>query len=424
MPIPNKISMIHRTNLDQTEALLKQAESIDAWVWAELNDKSRTNYCSIRGSYPFYAHRAKGAYLWDVDENKYIDYMLGYGTIVLGHADDRIINAVYQELQTGHMVSPLWKPQQFELTKKLISVIPNAEMAYLMKTGSDASSGAIRLSRIYTGRDKVIRWGYNGWHDWATPRPGGVPSAIRKDVFECTYNDLNSLDKLFKNHPDNVACIFMMPFELESPNDGFLHEVRDMAHKHGALFILDEMRSGFRLALGGAQEYFNIQADLATFSKSMSNGYPISAIVGKADVLKGVSKTKMTATYFGSSAEMVAALATITILQNSDSIEHIWKIGRLFLKELKNLIQAHDIPVEVVGYPPFPFLQFTEPDILKREEMKKRFYTITIQNGIFFHPNHHWYICSSHTEEDILRTIDVCQIGFTALQKSMNSSNH
>ncbi|MBS1683198.1 MAG: aminotransferase class III-fold pyridoxal phosphate-dependent enzyme [Bacteroidetes bacterium] len=408
--------MIHGNNLHQTEAMLRQAESIDAWAWSELNDTNRTNYSAIRGAYPFYAHHAKGAYLWDVDGNQYIDYMLGYGTIVLGHTDERVTSAVCQEIQSGHLVSPLWKPQQIELTKTLTSVIPKAEMAYLMKTGSDAASGAIRLARIKTRRDKVIRWGYNGWHDWATPRPVGVPSGVRKDVFEFTYNDIDSLHKLFKSHPDDIACVFMMPFELEKPKDEFLHEVREIAHKNGALFILDEMRSGFRLALGGAQEFFNIQADLATYSKSMSNGYSISAIVGRADVLKGISQTKMTATYFGSSAEMAAAHATIAILKQSDTIEHIWSVGQLFLNELKNLVHEHKVPAEVVGYPPYPFLQFVEPDAMKREGMKRKFYTIVAQNGVFFHPNHHWYICGAHTEADILRTIDICRKGFIALQ--------
>jgi len=394
-----------------TETLLQQAESKDAWIWSELNDAKRNNYSAIRGAYPFYATRAKGAYFWDVDGNKYIDYMLGYGTILLGHAEERVVNAVCQEIQSGHMISPLWKPQQKELIELLLSIIPNAEMAYLMKTGSDAASGAIRLARIFTGRDKIVRWGYNGWHDWATPRPAGVPSAVRKDVFEFTYNDLDSLHKLFKVHGNNIACVFMMPFELEKPTDGFLNQVREIAHSYGALFILDEMRSGFRMALGGAQEFFNVKADLATYSKAMSNGFSISAIVGRADILKKISQTKMTATYFCSSAEMVAALTTIKILQESATINHIWSVGHFFLSELEKLIKVHNVKANILGYAPFPFIQFTEEDLQKRESSKIKFYSFMAANGVYFHPNHHWYICGAHSMKDILETLEICNNG-------------
>ncbi|MBK8955801.1 MAG: aminotransferase class III-fold pyridoxal phosphate-dependent enzyme [Saprospiraceae bacterium] len=407
--------MIKNKNLIQTEALLQNAESIDAWIWSELNDAKRNNYSAIKGSYPFYASHAKGAYLWDVDGNRYIDYMLGYGTIVLGHADEQVVNAVCKEIQSGHMVSPLWKPQQKELIELLISVIPNAEMAYLMKTGSDAASGAIRLARIFTGRDKIVRWGYNGWHDWATPRPTGVPIAVRKDIFEFTYNDLDSLHYLFKVHGNDIACVFMMPFELEKPKDGFLQEVKEMAHKHGALFILDEMRSGFRMALGGAQEYFNITADLATYSKAMSNGFSISTIVGRADILKNISQTKMTATYFCSSAEMEAAITTIKTLQKTPTIKHIWSVGQLFLNELEKSIKEHHIKANVLGYAPFPFIQFTEEDLQKRESSKIKFYSFMAKSGVYFHPNHHWYICGAHSKNDIMKTIELCNNGFILL---------
>ncbi len=407
--------MHNSKKLNINENLLKQAESKDAWIWSELNDAKRNNYSAIRGAYPFYASKAKGAYFWDVDGNKYIDFMLGYGTILLGHADDRVVNAVCKEIQCGHMVSPLWKPQQKELVELLISIIPNAEMAYLMKTGSDAASGAIRLARIFTGRDKVIRWGYNGWHDWATPRPAGVPSSVRKDIFEFVYNDLDSLHNLFKIYGNEIACVFMMPFELEKPKEGFLQEVKEMAHKYGALFILDEMRSGFRMALGGAQESFNITADLATYSKAMSNGFSISTIVGRADILKKISQTKMTATYFCSSAEMVAAITTIKILQKSTTLNHIWEVGQLFLSELEKSINENNISANVLGYPPFPFIQFTEENLLKRESIKIKFYSYMAENGIYFHPNHHWYICGAHSEHDIMKTIEICNKGFQLL---------
>ena len=408
----------HFYTFDKSNTLLKQAESCEAWA-----ANRRKNYSQIEGAYPFYASRAKGAYLWDVDGNRYIDYMLGYGTIILGHADKRVTMAVVEELKKGNNVSPLWKPIQIELTKLLTKVIPGAEMAFLMKTGSDATSGAVRLARVFTGRNKVIRWGYNGWHDWATPLSTGVPDAVKADVLEFNYNDIESLESVFKKHPNKVACVIMMPFEHEKPLPGFLEKVKSVAHKHGALFILDEMRSGFRMALGGAQEYFNIHADLATYSKAMSNGHPISAIVGRADVLSGIGKTKMTSTFFGNTAEMAAAITTIKILQGTDAISHIWKLGKYFQKGIETLISEFNIPAKFAGFPPFPFIQFTIVDEDINEKVKQAFFIETTRRGIFLHPNHQWYISVAHTLKDIDETLNVFRFAFTAAHNELGKGD-
>lgn len=408
------------TNLELTRTfaksqdLLERAEGSDAWAANRIK-----NYSQIEGGYPFYASHAKGAYLWDVDGNRYIDYMLGYGTIVLGHADNRVTKAVVSEIENGACVSPLWKTAQIELNERLISVIPKAEMSFLMKTGSDATSGALRLARAFTGRDKVVRWGYNGWHDWATPRPVGVPQSIQSDTLKFVYNDIASLRAVFEAYPEEIACILMMPFEIEKPQPGFLHEVRALAHQHGALFILDEMRSGFRLSLGGAQEFFDIQADLATYSKALSNGYPVSAIVGRRDVLSGIGRTKMTSTFFGNSYEMAAALATITVLQETDAIKHIWAMGRLFEKGISELIDECDAPAVFHGYPPYPYIEFTLADEDRNRRIRNAFYIETARCGVLFHPNHHWYLSAAHTESDINETLDICRRGFEVISQML-----
>jgi glutamate-1-semialdehyde aminotransferase len=320
-----------------------------------------------------------------------------------------------RELRTGSNISPLWRQAQVELSELLTQVIPGAEMAFLMKTGSDATSGAVRLARIYTGRTKVVRWGYNGWHDWSCARPNGIPESIRADAFTFQYNVIESVQTLFRKHPDKIACIMMMPFEIEAPYPTFLQEVREVAHQHGALFILDEMRSGFRMALGGAQEYFNIEADLATYSKAMANGYAISAIVGRADVLRCVGLTHMASTYYGNSAEMAAATATIAILKESDAIARVWKLGGILQAGLRELIQQYAIEAAVIGYPPCPFLTFTSSDNTLREEAKAAFYSATTRGGVFFHPNHHWFVSAAHSEEDIRQTLEVCRHAFETI---------
>jgi glutamate-1-semialdehyde 2,1-aminomutase len=394
---------------------LRRGEACEAWS-ATRND-IRKDDRFIEGAYPIYASRAQGPYLWDVDGNRYVDYILGYGTVILGHADSHVTQAAVQELEKGVCLSPLWRPLQVELAELLTSVIPGAEMVYLMRTGSDATSGALRLARIYTGRSKVVRWGYNGWHDWTAPRVEGVPASARAETLTFHYNDTASLRTAFEDHPDQIACVIMMPFELEPPRPGFLQEVRDIAHENGALFILDEMRSGFRMALGGAQQYFDVQADLVTFSKAMSNGYPISAIVGREDVLRCLGQTHMASTFYANSAEMAAAKTTILILKESDALHRIWAIGEAFTQGLSSLIAEYGVLAKVVGYPPCPFLRFTATDEGKREAAKAAFFAETTKHGVLFHPNHHWFISAAHTKDDIAYTLEVCRSAFETVNR-------
>lgn len=401
----------------KTKQLLQNAKLSEAWATYRFK-----NYSQIEGSYPYYATHAKGAYVWDVDGNKYIDYMLGYGSVILGHSDDRVNNAVIREVQNGTNLSPLWKPIHIELTDLIKSIIPNSEMIYLMRSGSDATSGAIRLARAYTKRKKIIRWGYHGWHDWSTGILEGVPKYIKSDIFELKYNDIDSVKKLFQKHPNQIACVIMMPFELEEPKNNFLAQVIEEAHRNGSLFILDEMRSGFRISLGGAQQYFEIQADLATFSKAIANGYSISAIAGKREVLSKLRDVQMAATYFANSVEIAAAIETLNVLKTTDSLSHIWNLGKLLKIRTEQLIIEYDIPAEFVGYPPFPFIRFNLKNKRKKEQVKKTFFTEAARLGVFIHPNHHWYISAAHSRKDIKDTIKIFEHAFQTVRKTQDSS--
>jgi len=386
---------------------------VDAWA------ATRESILEVDASnvdYPQYFDRGSGAYVWDVDGNRYIDYVLGYGPVVLGHADPRVNKAVFEQLATGTCASPLWSPRQVELAELLTQVVPGAEQAYLMRTGSDATSAAVRLARIHTGRTKVAKWGYNGWHDWTAPRPAGVPASTRRETLTFRYNDIESLESLFAAYPDQIACVIMMPFELVRPQPGFLQAVADTAHRHGALFILDEMRSGFRMALGGAQEYFGLRPDLSTFSKAMSNGFPISAVVGRRDVLHGLSQTHMSSTFYGNPAEMAAALTTISILRDTDAIATLWRLGETLQKGLQDILMKWNVPAEVVGYPIAPFLQFAADEPAARQ-MKITFFAETTRRGVLFHPNHQWFLSAAHTDDDVAETIDLCDKAFAVVTR-------
>ena len=372
----------------------------------------------IPGEYPIYAARGQGAHLWDVDHNCFLDWILAYGTIVLGYCDSDVDAAAIQEIRQG-FAFPLTKPVQNELAELLVELIPCAEMVHFFKSGSDATTAAVRLARIVTGRQKIVRWGYNGWHDWCCIREAGIPPKIREDVLTFRYNDLNSLEDVLKQNHDQVACVIMMPLEIEPPQPGFLPGVKNLAHQHGALFILDEMRSGFHIALGGAQEYYNVIPDLATFSKAISNGYAISVLTGQRDIMAALSQTYVSSTFYTNSIAMAAAVATINKLRRQQIIPHLWRIGQDLLDGLNRLAQDVDVEAEAVGLPPMPFLFFKYADSEVRETARYVFYSETTRRGILFHPNHHWFVCAAHTEQDLAHTLEICEGAFRLVKMKL-----
>jgi glutamate-1-semialdehyde 2,1-aminomutase len=372
----------------------------------------------IPGEYPIYAARGRGAYLWDVDDNRFLDWILAYGIIVLGYCDPDADAAAIREIEQG-FAFPLTKPVQNELAELLIELIPCAEMVHFFKTGSDSTTAAVRLARIFTGREKIVRWGYNGWHDWCCIREAGIPRKVKEDVLTFRYNDLDSLEDVLKQHRDQVACVIMMPLEIEPPQPGFLAGVKDLAHQYGALFILDEMRSGFHIALGGAQEYYGVIPDLATFSKAISNGYAISALAGRRDVMEALSQTYVSSTFYTNSIAMAAAVATINKLRQEQIVAHLWRIGRGLLDGLNELARDVGVEAETVGLPPMPFLVFTYADPEIKETARYVFYKETTRRGILFHPNHHWFVCAAHSEQDLAHTLEISGDAFRLVKKEL-----
>jgi glutamate-1-semialdehyde 2,1-aminomutase len=372
----------------------------------------------IPGEYPIYVARGQGATLWDVDGNRFLDWILAYGIIVLGYCDPDVDAAAIGEIRDG-FAFPLTRPVQNELAELLVEVIPCAEMVHFFKTGSDTTTAAVRLARIVTGREKIVRWGYNGWHDWCCIREAGIPRQVRENVLTFRYNDLDSLEEVLKRHHDEVACVIMMPLEIEAPQPGFLAGVKELAHRHGALFILDEMRSGFHLALGGAQEYYGVTPDLATFSKAMSNGYAMSALAGRRDLMQALSQTYVSSTFFTNSIPMAAAVATINKLRREQVIPHLWRIGKGLMEGLDRLARDLGVEAKAVGIPPTPFLVFaySTPEI--RETAKHVFFRETTRRGLLLHPSHHWFVCAAHTEQDLAHTLEICETAFRAVKEEL-----
>lgn len=385
--------------------------------------KSRHPSVFIPGSYPIFMQKGKGAHIFDVDGNEYIDWLLGYGPIVLGHCYPRVDEAVKREIENGFLLTFV-KPIQNMLAEKLIEIIPCAERVIFLKTGSEATSAAIRIARVYTRKDKVVRWGFHGWHDWCYGGEG-VPRTVVEKVLSFRYNDLDSLEKILEENKNQIACVIMMPLEVELPREGFLEGVRELATSYKVVLIFDEIRSGFRMALGGAQEYFGVTPDLATFSKGIANGYPISAVVGKKEIMEAVERTFISGTFFPDSLAMVAALETIRELKQTNGVNYLWNIGKKIMDGLKELISDLHIQAEVIGTPPMPYLLFgrmeeyggpwrrERKESTKGEEKtriyKDIFYAETAKRGVLLQPHTHWFTCLSHSDEDVERTLQAAE---------------
>jgi glutamate-1-semialdehyde aminotransferase len=252
--------------------------------------------------------------------------------------------------------------------------------------------------------------------------PVGVPESVKKDILTFTYNDLDSLQKVFKENKGQVACAIMQPYEAskELPKEGFLEGVKRITHESGAVLIYDEIRSGFRMAMGGAQEYFGVIPDLATISKAMANGYPISAVVGKRDIMQSAAKTRFSATFFVNSFPMVAAIETIRELRERDGIGYMWKMGKKLTQGLKKIMDDEGVEVQVIGLPPLPMLKFVDKDERAREALKNAFFTETTKRGVLFHPGHCWFLSLAHTEEDLEVTLQVSRESIKIAKKTIS----
>jgi len=245
----------------------------------------------VQGVAPVFLARGQGSHVWDVDGNEYIDYPMGLGPIILGHNYASVTEAAVRQMQDG-MAFSLAHPLEVELSELLVEIIPCAEMVRFGKNGSDATSGAVRVARAYTGRDVIACCGYHGWQDWyvgTTTRNKGVPKAVQELTVTFRYNDIASLERVFAQHPGQVAAVIMEPVGVVEPRDGFLQQVRELAHREGALFVFDEIITGFRLALGGAQDYFGVVPDLAAFGKVIGGGFPVAAVAGRRDIMRHLS---------------------------------------------------------------------------------------------------------------------------------------
>jgi glutamate-1-semialdehyde aminotransferase len=378
----------------------------------------RRPYNFVPGEYPVFFESAKGGKVIDVDGNEYIDMLCAYGPIIIGHREKEIDKAVIEQIKEKGFCMSLVQPIQNALAKKIIDLIPSAEKVVFVKTGSDATTLAIRVARGFTEKNKILRCGYHGWHDWCVEVKGGIPKKLYEDVYEFEYNNLEQVEELMKQHGSEVAGIIVTPVghplahPVEMPKPGFLKGLKEIAHRYNSVLIFDEIRSGFRFSLGGAQKFFGITPDLSVFGKAMANGYEISMVVGKREIMDVlVQKVFVSSTYFPNALSMVASLKNIEIMERDNILEGVKKRGEIFARIVEKYLKRNNLPVEFSGAPLMPYITFNKDEKGLYKKLRNEFYTQLIRRKVFLQPYHHGYVCYRHTPKDMRYAAEmVCEV--------------
>jgi len=384
----------------KSEALLARALQTVP-LGCQTFSKSVTQY--PLGVSPLYVERGQGGRVWDVDGNEFIDFVNALAAITLGYNDPDVVLAVKSQLDAGTIFS-LSHRLEVEVAEQIVSMVPCAEMVRFGKNGSDATAGAIRLARAYTGREHVAVCGYHGWQDWyigSTARYRGVPEATRKLTHTFWYNDLLSLEKLFAELHGGIAAVILEPMNITEPAHGFLEAVKTLAHREGALLIFDETVTGFRFAKGGAQELFGITPDLATFGKGLANGYPISAVAGKAEIMHLMEDIFFSFTFGGETLSLAAARATLNKLTTQPVIDRLYAQGSKVRVGLQELLVKHDAGhlFSISGNPVWSFFIIKDVSPYSQWEIKTLYLQEMFARGILTLGSHN--MSFAHTDNDI-----------------------
>ena len=318
--------------------------------------------------WPSYYSKAQGCNVWDLDGKKYIDVSnSGIGSCLLGFADPDVDEAVKAVIDNGSMCT-LNAPQEVELAELLCEIHPWAEMARFARTGGESMAVAIRIARAFTGRDKIALCGYHGWSDWYLAanlseddalnghlltglEPVGVPRALAGTVVPFRYNQIEQLEAIVAEHGDSLGVIVVESFRYDEPKDGFLNKVRDIATRNNFVLIFDEITSGWRNNFGGVHLQFGVDPDIAVFAKSISNGFPMGAVIGRRDVMQAAQKSFISSTYWTESIGPTAALATIKKMREANVVDHIAKVGKMVQEGWGKLADKHSIKLKIGGWP-------------------------------------------------------------------------
>jgi glutamate-1-semialdehyde 2,1-aminomutase len=417
---------------DQSRHLQKRAEEV-----IPLGVNSNFRYWG-KGITPYMA-KAKNGYLWDVDGNKYIDYRLAFGPIILGHAYDAVNAKVREEIEYGTMAA-MTTELEIDVAEKIVRLCPGVDMVRFACSGTEATMHAIRVARAFTGREIILKFegNYHGFHDytlWSTytsadaygnqrnpipvPASSGIPRVLGEKLITLAFNDVEGLERVMKSRGDQIAAVITEPCQGNCgailPLPGYLETIRQLCDEHEVVFILDEVKTGFRIANGGAQEYYNIKPDLATYAKALGNGYPLAAFGGKSEIMSIIGHgVAQGGTYNNNKPGVAAAWATLTVLENEPVMKTLEERGQRLMDGISEIFTEAGIQHCMNGYPAmFSFAVGMEKVTNQREwnESEKEYYLrlieALIEKGIM--PDHDarepWFLCYSHTDRDIDDTL-------------------
>ncbi|MBF0267983.1 MAG: aminotransferase class III-fold pyridoxal phosphate-dependent enzyme [Alphaproteobacteria bacterium] len=356
---------------------------------------------------PLFLTHGEGGRSWDIDGNEYVDLVSGLLPVVLGYQDQDVDQAVRRQLTNGVSMS-LATELETQLAERFARLIPCAEMVRFGKNGTDATSAAVRIARAATRRDRIAVCGYHGWQDWyigATTRNKGVPAAVSGLTHMLAYNNLDKLRETLLSHPGEFAAIIMEPMGAIEPYQGFLAEMMELAHQHGALFVFDEVITGFRYALGGAQSYFSVTPDLACFGKAMANGLPIAAVVGKGRYMREMEEIFISSTFGGEALSLAASIATIDKMEREPVIERLWSTGARLATGARERIKAAGLEgvITLSGSAPWMILGVTDHPKARKEAIKTLFLREMLRAGILVNASHN--VTYAHNEADVVNVL-------------------
>lgn len=376
----------------------------------------------VYGVHPIYIDKGKGCEVKDVDGNWYIDYPCGLGAIILGYSHRRTIKAVHRQAKKGSTFS-LMHPLELELAELLHEVLPCAEQVRYGKNGSDVTSIAVRVARSYSGVDKILcpEGHYHGWHDFfaaATPRDYGLPKVLKSLVERFRYNDLEDLENKLKQKP--YAAVIMEPIALEMPHEGYLQGVRDLCDKYNTILIFDEMITGFRMALGGAQEYFGVTADLACYGKAISNGMPVAVLAGKKKYMQELNHVFFSSTFGGEACSLSAAVETVKELkEKKDEVyPQIWMNGAIIKEAFLQYSKSNNIALSVSGFGPRMVANFEVEDSRGAKDL---FHQEMVKRGILMGNNIN--IMYAHKQKHIEKTVLAIKESMAIVGKALKAGS-
>lgn len=387
------------------------------------------------GVSPVYAQRARGARFWDVDGNEYIDWVSGIGAIILGYADPVVDQAVREQIELG-TVYAVNHELEIELAEELVQTVPCAEMVRYCKGGGEACAMAVRIARGATGRDKVLFCGYHGWHDWYLAanlgaeanlnthlfpgiEPIGVPKALAGTALPFPYGDLAALGQLLDDHRGQVAAVIMEPLRSEQPPAGYLDGVARRCKEHDVVLIFDEVSSGFRLSLRGAQGYVDVTPDLAVFAKSIANGYPLGVVVGRRAVMEPSARMFISSTNWSETIGLRAALTTLREIRKRDVPAYLHQLGTELQQRLNEVAQETGLSVHCGGLSVHPQLQFRVDDPMLKTTLATLYIQEMAKRGC--HGYTSFYLNAAQGAAEVEQTIAAARETFALMRDGLQN---